>query len=62
MCAPTGHYADWQIKDADNGVIVAQGRVNAKVCIHGSVSGLFGAYWGWVFNTRNHATASIDNS
>src|ERR671931_1012153 len=31
MCAAPGHYADWQIKDAANGVIVAQGRVDAKV-------------------------------
>jgi hypothetical protein len=32
MCAAPGHYADWQIKDAANGVIVAQGRVDAAVC------------------------------
>jgi hypothetical protein len=62
MCAAPNHYADWQIKDANNGHIVAQGRVQAKVCVTDTVSGLFGDYWSWVFNTRDNASAEIDNS
>ena len=62
MCAAPNHYADWQIKDANNGHIVAQGRVQPKVCVTDTVSGLFGDYWGWVFNTRDNASAEIDNS
>jgi hypothetical protein len=44
------------------GAIVAQGRVQAKVCTHNIVHGLYGNYWGWVFNTRDNASAEIDNS
>jgi hypothetical protein len=61
MCAAPHHYADWQIKDAGNGHIVAQGRVNDGVCTTDVVHGLFGDYWGWVFNTRDGASASIAN-
>jgi hypothetical protein len=61
MCAAPHHYADWQIKDAANGHIVAQGRVNDGVCTNDVVKGLFGNYWGWVFNTRDGASASIAN-
>ena len=61
MCAAPGHYADWQIKDADNGVIVGQGRVQNGVCDHNTIRGLYGAYWGWVFNTRRYASAYLDN-
>jgi hypothetical protein len=62
MCAARGHYADWQVKDAHNGVIVGQGRVNAAVCTSGSIHGLYGDYWSWVFNTRDGASAYIDNA
>jgi hypothetical protein len=60
-CAAPDHYADWQVKDADNGVIVGQGRLQAGVCDFALISGLYGAYWGWVFNTRGGASAHIDN-
>lgn len=61
MCAASNHYADWQVKDASNGNIVRQGRVEAPFCTGGDIGGLYGKYWGWVFNTRAGATAYIDN-
>jgi len=61
MCAASRHYADWQIKDADNGVIVAGGRVPDNTCAFGTVHGLYGAYHAWIFNTRAGAFAQIDN-
>jgi hypothetical protein len=61
MCAASNHYADWQVKDASNGYIVRQGRVEAPFCTGGDIGGLYGKYWGWVFNTRAGATAYIDN-
>jgi hypothetical protein len=59
-CAPGGHYADWQVKDNNNGVIVKQGRVNAGQCTIGYIYGLYGSYWAWVFNTRTGATMYIN--
>jgi hypothetical protein len=59
MCGADGHYADWQVKDADNGNIVAQGRVGPLDCATPRITGLFGRYYGWVFNTRSGAFASI---
>jgi hypothetical protein len=61
MCASYYHYTDWQVKDADNGVIVGQGRVAAGQCTVGYINGLYGAYWGWVFNARDPALAYIAN-
>jgi hypothetical protein len=61
MCAPYSHYADWQVKDANNGAIVAQGRAQPATCNTGRIYGLHAAYWGWVFNTRDTATAFIAN-
>jgi hypothetical protein len=60
-CAPDGHYADWQVKDANNGVIVGQGRVPAGGCNSRYIFGLYGSYWGWVFNTRRGASMYLDN-
>jgi hypothetical protein len=60
-CAPDGHYADWQVKDANNGVIVGQGRVPAGACNSRYIFGLYGSYWGWVFNTRRGASMYLDN-
>jgi hypothetical protein len=61
MCS-SAHYADWQIKDASNGVIVGQGRVPAGgICVTGHIRGLYGSYWGWVFNTRTSSIAYISN-
>jgi hypothetical protein len=64
MCAPRGArvYADWQVKDADNGAIVGQGRINAGTCATGHIPGLYGSYWGWVFNTRDTAMATSPTS
>ncbi len=61
MCASSAHYADWQIKDANSGAIVAQGRAQAHTCATGRVYGLHAAYWGWVFNARDTARAFIAN-
>jgi hypothetical protein len=62
FCAAPAHYADYQIKDQDTGVIVKQGRVPAGGCTGLShVGGLYGAYWGWVFNTRIGASAYLSN-
>ena len=60
-CAPDGHYADWQVKDANNGVIVGQGRAAAGSCSSRTIGGLYGSYWGWVFNTRTGASMYINN-
>ena len=60
-CAPASHYADWQVKDANNGVIVGQGRVPAGGCNSRYIFGLYGSYWGWVFNTRRGASMYLDN-
>ena len=61
MCAPFDFYADWQVKDANNGFIVAQGRAKAGTCSTGRIYGLHAAYWGWVFNTRDTAKAFLAN-
>ena len=60
-CAPDSHYADWQVKDANNGVIVGQGRAAAGSCSSRTIGGLYGSYWGWVFNTRTGASMYINN-
>jgi hypothetical protein len=60
-CAPASHYADWQVKDANNGVIVGQGRAAAGSCSSRTIGGLYGSYWGWVFNTRTGASMYINN-
>jgi hypothetical protein len=60
-CAPLNHFADWQVKDQNTGVIVAQGRVPNGGCSNNEIPGLLGEYWGWVFNTRVNATMYIDN-
>jgi hypothetical protein len=60
-CAPDGHYADWQVKDAYNLRIVGQGRVPAGTCNSRYIFGLYGSYWGWVFNTRRGASMYLDN-
>jgi hypothetical protein len=60
-CAASSHYADWQVKDASNGVIVGQGRVDAGQCRSGYIRGLYGSYWGWVFNTRRYANMTISD-
>jgi hypothetical protein len=60
-CAPDNHYADWQVKDASNGVIVGQGRAAAGSCSSRTIGGLYGSYWGWVFNTRTGASMYINN-
>jgi hypothetical protein len=63
MCAAVGHYADWQIKDQDTGVIVGQGREPAGQCTgEHYITGLYGSYWGWVFNTRAGANAFLTNT
>jgi hypothetical protein len=62
VCPAPDHYADWQIKDAGNDVIVGQGRVSDGTCVSGFIHGLFGTYWGWVFNTRGGAYISISNA
>jgi hypothetical protein len=46
MCAASNHYADWQVKDGSNGVIVAQGRVYDGFCTSRTIIGLYGKYWG----------------
>jgi hypothetical protein len=61
-CAASGHYADWQIKDADNGVIVAQGHLEAGWCLGNRIGGLYGRYWAWIFNTRGGAWIAIDSN
>jgi hypothetical protein len=61
MCAASKHYADWQVKDATNGVIVAQGRVPDGFCYSNNIYGVYAKYWGWVFNTRAGASAYLDN-
>ncbi|MEV6487596.1 hypothetical protein AB0M20_03000 [Actinoplanes sp. NPDC051633] len=63
MCAPRGGRtpADWQVKDAANGFIVGQGHINPGTCVDGHIPGLYGSYWGWVFNTRDTAIAYISN-
>jgi hypothetical protein len=62
MCATgASSGADWQIKDADNGVIVGQGHLAPRQCVDGYINGLYGAYWGWVFNARHGAFAMIAN-
>ena len=60
-CAPDNHYADWQVKDAYNLRIVGQGRVPAGACNSRYIFGLYGSYWGWVFNTRRGASMYLDN-
>lgn len=62
MCTSASHYTDWQVKDADNGTILRQGRLQPPFdCASGTISGLYGQYYGWVFNTRSGASASIWN-
>jgi hypothetical protein len=61
VCAPETHYADWQVKDANNGVIVGQSRVAAGSCFSRTIGGLYGSYWGWVFNTRTGASIYLSN-
>ena len=61
FCASRYHFADWQVKDADNGVIVGQAHLEAGQCATGYIYGLYGAYWGWVFNGRDPAFAMIAN-
>jgi len=60
-CASSSHYADWQVEDANNGVIVGQGRVAAGTCRSGYIGGLYGSYWGWVFNTRPYSSMTISD-
>jgi hypothetical protein len=62
MCSPNKWTADWQVKDANTGVIVAQGHLNWNTCASGYIYGLYGYYWGWVFSTRAGAGAWIDNN
>jgi hypothetical protein len=61
MCS-SAHATDWQVKDAANGVIVGQGHIEpGGNCVTGHIRGLYGSYWGWVFNTRTSAIAYISN-
>jgi hypothetical protein len=60
-CSPEKWTADWQIKDASNGVIVKQGHLNWKSCVVGNVYGLYGNYHAWIFNTRSGAQILINN-
>jgi hypothetical protein len=52
---------DWQLKDADNGTIIRQGHLPRNGSLTGTTTGLFGAYYMFVFNTRFDTLALIDN-
>jgi hypothetical protein len=73
---PSGHYVryhitgndfrgeDWQMKDADTGIIVAQGHIDIFGSTNGmpKVTGLFGRYSIFVFNGAAGGGADIDNA